>query len=359
MQKLTVSTVSTIAVALIAGLVACQSTTPTVTQKPETSPAKETTPSATSLPGKGVKVRPGTGGLYFGKLVAEILDIGLQNLGYETEEIKELNPTLMHLAIGKGDLDFSSIHLDKSHAPFFKKAGGEEKLERVGLVLPKIVEGYQIDKKTAEQYKITNIEQLKDPKIAQLFDSNGNGKANLGGCEAGRACERNINQQLQAYGLVDTVEQDQVTTEVLLADLMARYKAGKPILFYGFSPSLIDVELKVGKDTVWLEVPFTALPEGQQKLTEKDTSVEGKNRGFVVNKVQIVANKQFLEANPAAKRWFELFRISTEDILAEGNFMKKGETRPQQVHQRAEAWVKQHQKEVDSWLAEARKATKQ
>ncbi len=29
--------------------------------------------------------------------------------------------------------------------------------------------------KTAEKYKITNVEQLKDPKIAKLFDSNGNG----------------------------------------------------------------------------------------------------------------------------------------------------------------------------------------
>ncbi len=33
--------------------------------------------------------------------------------------------------------------------------------------------------KTAEKYKITNVEQLKDPKIAKLFDSNGNGKADL------------------------------------------------------------------------------------------------------------------------------------------------------------------------------------
>lgn len=47
------------------------------------------------------------------------------------------------------------------------------------------MENIQIDKKTAAQYQITNLEQLKDPKIAQLFDSDRDGKANLVGCVPG------------------------------------------------------------------------------------------------------------------------------------------------------------------------------
>lgn len=42
-----------------------------------------------------------------------------------------------------------------------------------------------IDKKTAEQYHITSIDQLKDPQIAKLFDTNNDGKADLTGCTPG------------------------------------------------------------------------------------------------------------------------------------------------------------------------------
>lgn len=50
-------------------------------------------------------------------------------------------------------------------------------------------QGYLIDKKTADKYHITNIEQLKDPKIAKLFDANNDGKADLTGCNPGWGCE--------------------------------------------------------------------------------------------------------------------------------------------------------------------------
>ena len=71
--------------------------------------------------------------------------------------------------------------------------------------------GYLIDKKTADQYHITNIEQLKDPKLARLFDTNGDGKADLTGC-TGWGCEAVINHQIEAYKLSDTVVHNRVTT---------------------------------------------------------------------------------------------------------------------------------------------------
>ena len=58
-----------------------------------------------------------------------------------------------------------------------------------GYLVNGAAQGYLIDKKTADQYKITNIAQLKDPKIAKLFDTNGDGKADLTGCNPGWGCE--------------------------------------------------------------------------------------------------------------------------------------------------------------------------
>jgi glycine betaine/proline transport system substrate-binding protein len=182
--------------ALLVGLIACQTTPQATTESSDK--RQSVAVSQTALPGKGVTVRTGTGPVFFGRFVAEIVNIGLEKLGYNTEDVNQLNPSLMHVAIGNGDLDFSPVHLDKSHAPFFNKGGGEAKLERVGEVIPRLAEGYQIDQRTAEQYKITNLEQLKDPKIAKIFDSDGDGKANLAGCDVGRACERTIDHHLKA-----------------------------------------------------------------------------------------------------------------------------------------------------------------
>ena len=56
-------------------------------------------------------------------------------------------------------------------------AGGDDKFYREGQYVSGAAQGYLIDKKTAEKYNITNIGQLTDPKIAKLFDADGDGKA--------------------------------------------------------------------------------------------------------------------------------------------------------------------------------------
>lgn len=56
-----------------------------------------------------------------------------------------------------------------------------KKFYRQGTYVSGAAQGYLIDKKTADKYKITNIAQLKDPKFAALFDADGNGKADLAG----------------------------------------------------------------------------------------------------------------------------------------------------------------------------------
>ncbi|MDY6937880.1 MAG: glycine betaine/L-proline ABC transporter substrate-binding protein ProX [Cyanobacteriota bacterium] len=308
------------------------------------------------LPGRGITVKMGTGPVFFGRFVAETTAIGLRELGYQTQEVKELKPSLAHVAVGNRDLDFSTVHLEKSHQDFFEQGGGEAKLERVGAIVPQILEGYQIDLKTAQDYEITNLEQLKDSQIAGLFDSDGDGKANLAGCDVGRACERTIDYHLEAYELLDTVKQDKGQNEILMADVIARYQQGEPVLFYTSQPSAIDFALKTGEDTTWLPVPFTALPPAQQKWTGEDTSVDGQNLGFLVNRVRIIANKTFLEANPAAKSWLEQVQIPIEDISAEGQLMQQGENRPDDIRRHAREWVENNQQLVDGWLETARQA---
>ena len=220
---------------------------------------------------------------------------------------------------------------------------------------PDGIAGYQIDKKTADKYQITNIKELKNPEIAKLFDWDKNGKANLVGCNPGWACELNIDHHIEAYGLENTVEHSRGQYNILLVDAITRYKQGQPILYFAYNPHWISAILKPGKDVVWLEVPFTSLPD-MRNITKKDTLLDGKNIGFSRTQQSIVANKKFLESNPVAKRWFELVEIPVADMNTESLRIKEGEDKEEDILRHAQEWIKNNQEKYNNWLEIAKKA---
>lgn len=338
-QKLILVTVLAI---IFTGLVACQ-------------PAPQSTENDTS-PGQGVRIRSAYSSWIEESFQTEIVNIGLEKLGYKVESPKELEYPALYLAIANQDLDYSVVYYTPGHQQFFENAGGEEKLQSVGIITPEGIQGYQIDRKTAEQYNIKNIEQLKDPEIAKLFDSDRDGKANLVGCNPGWFCELAIDRHLEAYGLQNTVEHDRGSYTALLADAITRYNQGESIIFYAYNPHWIGAILKPDEDVVWLEVPFTSLPESTGNVTESDTIVNGKNFGFPRSQQRIVANRKFLASNPVAQRWFELVQISGSDMNAESLRIKDGENRSKDIRRHAEAWISQNQAQFDSWLEQAKQA---
>lgn len=110
----------------------------------------------------------------------------------------------------------------------------------------------------------------------------------------------------------------------------------------------------MSEDVVWLEVPFTTVPEVMTQYTEKDTVIDGKNLGFPIERLRVVATDEFLAANPSAKRWFEMVQIPVEDINAEMWRVHNGSKDPKEIRTRAEAWVQDHQDLFDSWLEAAK-----
>ena len=114
--------------------------------------------------------------------------------------------------------------------------------------------------------------------------------------------------------------------------------------------------LKPGKDTIRLEVPVLSLPKEQENITEKDTTVDGKNLGVGVDQVRVMANKKFLAANPAAKRLFELMKVPIEDVNAQQKLVQDGESSPKDIRRHAEEWIKKNQEIFDSWVESAKKA---
>ncbi|MDJ0516885.1 MAG: glycine betaine ABC transporter substrate-binding protein [Trichodesmium sp. MO_231.B1] len=99
-----------------------------------------------------------------------IVNIGLEKLGYKVEKPKQIEYPYIYISLANRDLDYSVVYYQQSwHEQFFKNAGGEKKLEAVGMLTPNGIQGYQIDKKTADKYKITNIQQFKTQKLLNFL----------------------------------------------------------------------------------------------------------------------------------------------------------------------------------------------
>ena len=310
--------------------------------------------SAQTLPGQGIKVQPVQSSIAEETFQTLLVSRALAKLGYEVLPTKEVEYPTAHIAVANGDATFMADHWDPLHADFYRNAGGDAKLSRTGQYSPGAAQGYLIDKKTADAYKITHIDQLAQPEIAKLFDTNGDGKADLTGCNPGWGCEAVIEHQLTAYKLRGTVTHNQGSYAALIADTIARYKQGKPILYYTWTPFWVSGVLRPNQEVVWLQVPFSSLPGEQSKLDTKLPS--GQNYGFVMNTQRIVANKDFVQKNPAAAKLFETMKLAVGDINAQNLRMRSGENKPADIERHVDGWIKAHQPVFDGWVAQALQA---
>lgn len=282
-----------------------------------------------------------------------IVNKALEELGYDVQPIQEVDYNVAYASIANGDATFMAVSWVPLHNSQYKAAGGDDKFYRKGDYVVNAAQGYLIDKKTAEKYHITNIEQLKDPEIAKLFDSNGNGKADLTGCNPGWGCEAAINNHLNAYKLTDTVEHNQGNYAAMMADTITRYKEGKPVLYYTWTPYWISDVLKPGRDVVWLEVPFSSMPDGEKIDTKLPN---GKNYGFPPSTMHIAANKAWAEQNLAAAELFAVMKLPVSAINAQNLRMHNGENSQADIERHANAWIKANQAKFDGWIEQARKA---
>lgn len=311
--------------------------------------------NAAEKPGEDVSVTPIFPPIAEERFRGEIAMAGLRELGYEVEEPKETDYAAMMVALSYGDADFS-VHLwDKLHNTFYQKVGGDDTLVKAGVIIPSVLQGYLVDKKTADAHNITSLADLKQPEVAKLFDINDDGKADLTGCNPGWGCELIIDHHLQAYDLEDTVSHNRGSYFALMADTITRYQQSRPVLYFTWAPQWISGVLVPDRDVVWLSVPRTDLPDGKNDV---DTTYQGKNLGFALDEVKAVLNKEFAEENPAALRFLSLVQISADDESRQNLKMQNGENKVADIRRHAADWIQAHREQFDSWLSEARAAAK-
>jgi len=278
-----------------------------------------------------------------GYFQAEIYKQALEKMGYTVTDPKTMKPSVFYLAAAAGDLDLWVNGWFSTHDTYIKEAKG--KVKAVGNVMAKGgLQGYLVDKKTADKFGIKSVMDIK--KHAKQFDSNGDGKADMVACPPGWGCEKQITKHFAELGLGDFINPVQADYSASMADAIAKYKNGKSILVYTWTPNWTVGALKLGKDIVWIEVPYS-----ETKSVKVSNATKAKiNMGFSADDIRAAANVDFLKANPKIEKMLKKASIPLADIAAQNLKMNAGEKSEKAIKKHASAWIKANQSTFDSWV---------
>jgi glycine betaine/proline transport system substrate-binding protein len=104
--------------------------------------------------------------------------------------------------------------------------------------------------------------------------------------------------------------------------------------------------LKLGKDIVWIEAPFS-----ETKVVQVPNATKPKlNMGFGVNDIRPAANVDFLNANPDVEKFLQKASIPLADIASQNLKMNDGEKSEKAIKKHALEWIKDNQSTFDSWI---------
>ena len=318
--------------------------------------------AAKDLPGDGKTVRMARATWDTGWFQAALYEKALEELGYDVDRIVTLKNPAFYQAVGQGDVDLwvnGWFPLHNSYKKEFEKGATEVGYVAKGGAL----QGYLVDRKSAEKFKIKSVEDFKRDEVKKAFDANGDGKADLVACPPGWGCEKVIAHHMEAYKLQDHVNPIKASYAASMADALGRYKEGKPIFFYTWTPNWTVGLLEPGKDVVWIEVDHADLPADQKQLEDK-TTVKGLDGcvadpcdlGWPANDIRPVANKEFLEKNPAAKKLLEVMQVPLTDIFAQNAKMNAGEDKKSDIERHVDDWIEANRDAFDGWIKQAKQA---
>lgn len=325
---------------------------------PALSPAKD-------LPGKGITVHPAEATWTTGFFLAALYSRALEDLGYTVEKPKQLGAPIFYRSLAFGDVDFWANGWFPLHAQFLPKNWKDSIVMAGTIVRAGAVQGFLVSKKAVEKYNIKSLDDFKRPEVKKAFDANGDGKADLVACPPGWGCEKRISFLMNAFDLNNDINPIKASYSASMADALARYQKGDPIFFYTWTPNWTVYKLKPGKDVLWINVPKNVLPKNSD-ANPADMEAKGLTgtvtdpckMGFVANDIRVVANKKFLDANPAAKTMFALMSVPFADISAQNNKMFEGENKQADVERHVTEWIAKNKAKWDAWLNAAKAAAK-
>lgn len=290
---------------------------------------------------------------------AEIFKQLLEELGYTVEGPRTMDNAPFYTAVAAGEVDLWVNGWFPLHDDYITEAIQAE-IAIVGTEVERgALQGYQVDRASAERLNIESLADFTRPEVIETFDRNGDGRAELIGCDVGWGCVALVEQHLDRYGLRATVEHVQGDYGPLMLDAIERYAQGDPLFIYTWTPNWTAGALPPGEDVSWIAVPPVPAAEAPTANPASVPNVTGCvadpcPMGFSPNDIRTVANAQFLAANPAVETLLAQVKIPLAAISAQNARMLAGEDDGDSIAGHAREWIAANRATVEQWLTSAR-----
>ncbi len=338
--------------------------------------ADEAATTVNQTPGAGVSVTTGRATWTTGYFQAALFKALLEELGYTvgSPADNEMGPAEIYPLMADGSVDYWTNSWIPNHITFMEADAGDgskvaDHVTVLGSLLPSGgLEGVLITKSVAEENQIATMGQINDdPALVSLFDSDGNGKAEVYGCPEDWTCD-DILDEVLAFNGWDNLEQVKSDYETMVDNAVTAVDANQPILQYTWSPSGYLTRLRPGDNALWLSIgtrenmpdgsitPDFDFNDGEPAALAGACTSDPCWLGWPAADIQVTARNAFLEANPSARVLFEQAQLKVLDVALANVKYDSGEESEEDLARHAQEWITENRATVDGWLAAARAA---
>ncbi len=329
----------------------------------EMSDSDSDTDSVAAMPGEGTTVQMARGNWQETNFQNTVVQQMLIELGYEVPAPEEIAPATFFPAAAQGDFDLWASTWPLNHDPLAEgelPGGGiiADKVSHVGTMMSSgALQGLLVDKASVEKFGFATLDELVNNADAVAhFDSDGDGVADINGCDDGWGCQKVINDTIELNGWGDRIAQVSATHSALFAESQASFEQGGPVLQYVWTPTAFVGKLVPGRDVVWLAVDPASTLEGQEGVSNVGDSCTADpcTTMFTPSDIVVTANDEWLAANPAARVLLENFVMDPVAVAVVAVGIDSGANSQSDIDAAAAEWIGNNRAQVDGWLDLAR-----
>ncbi len=279
---------------------------------------------------------------------AHILKVAIeQNMGLEVELQNGTNPIVFEA------MDSGAMHVHPEvWMPNQQNLHDTYVKDKASVSMnPNGVEAFQgmcVDQGTADKHGITSIEDLTNPDIAALFDSNGDGQGELWIGAPGWASTNVEKIRAKSYGYSETMELTEIDETVAYANLDNAIKAGDPWAGFCYTPhyvfALHDMQI--------LEEPaYDAAKWNVTQPTDDPNWLEISDAGVAWDLAYLHVHyaKSLEDSHPDVAKMLSNVKFDTDTVSAMTYALVIDKEEPLAF---AEKWVSENEDAVLGWMSE-------
>jgi len=344
-----------------------------------------------AMPGAGKSANMGRANWSSGYVQASILHDLLEEMGYDVSSPDglEFAPDLGYQTMASGEMDFWANSWYPGHLSWWEgdlpdgtKIG--DNLTRLeGSLMPGGgLQGMLVTKAWADAEGFTTLDEINaDEALWSQLDTDGNGKGEFYGCPEDWTCDDIMASQIEFAGWTQ-LEQTQAGYDAMFAEFLQKAQDGEPAIIYTWTPTAYLAQAIPGETTMWLSMNNESVLDDSNPLDKEggesycqrcapDGTVnddigyqglgddvcligpDGCQVGWRAANIEITANTEWLDDNPAARGLFEVFKPPLIDLAIAGVDLANSDGAQADVDRIAADWIANNRDLADSWIADA------